>query len=257
VLGESNRRASASKFWLAAVVDSSEDAIISLNLDWIITSWNRGAERLYGWTRQEALGQPITIIIPEELRSNETEFLNRIREGERRDQYDAVRVTKSGERRFVSLTISPVKDWTGTIVGASKFARDITERKQMEAKLQSANDTLEERVRARTAELWQKNNELVQQREVVQELSGRLLQLQDEERRRLARELHDSAGQLLSAMSMNISKIVREKEGLSAAAKGCVEENTRLTQQLSDEIRTMSYLLHPPSARRNWAGVRN
>src|SRR5271165_6548445 len=131
-LGESNRRASASRFRLAAIVDSSEDAIVSKTLDGIITTWNRGAQRLFGWTQQEAVGRPITIIIPEELRDEESSIIRRLAAGERIEEYETVRITKTGEKRFVSLTISPLRDWTGTIVGGSKIARDITERKQVE-----------------------------------------------------------------------------------------------------------------------------
>ena len=245
-LGESNRRASASRFRLAAIVDSSEDAIVSKTLDGIITTWNRGAQRLFGWTQQEAVGRPITIIIPEELRDEESSIIRRLAAGERIEEYETVRITKTGEKRFVSLTISPLRDWTGTIVGGSKIARDITERKQVEAKLQSARDELEERVRQRTAELSEKNAELVKQGETVRELSARLLQMQDEERRRLARELHDSAGQFIAALSMNISRVAREKERLSTDAQRCAAENLQLVEQLSQEIRTMSHLLHPP-----------
>jgi signal transduction histidine kinase len=157
----------------------------------------------------------ITIIIPMELRDQETEILKQLKAGGRIDHFETVRQAKSGERVNVSLTISPVRDSGGRIVGASKIARDITERKRFEAQLQSAKVELEERVRQRTTELLKKNQELVKQAEVVQQLSGRLLQLQDDERRRIARELHDSVGQLLAALSMNVSKVAREKEKLS------------------------------------------
>jgi signal transduction histidine kinase len=91
-----------------------------------------------------------------------------------------------------------------------------------------------------------KNEELTIQSEVVRELSGRLLRMQDEERRRIARELHDSVGQLLTAINMNLAKVKKEKDQLSPIAQNCVEENTKLVEQVSTEIRTMSHLLHPP-----------
>jgi signal transduction histidine kinase len=116
---------------------------------------------------------------------------------------------------------------------------DITRQKQTEDALKRATVELEERVRGRTAELLKKT-------EVVQELSGRLLQLQDDERRRIARELHDSAGQLLAAIGMNASTLAQEKEKLSPSAKKCAEENERLVEQALTEIRTISHLLHPP-----------
>ena len=126
------------------------------------------------------------------------------------------------------------------------MGRDISERKQTEARIQELHEDLELRVSERTAELEKKNRELLMQTDVVRELSGRLLQIQDEERRRIARELHDSAGQLLAAINMNISKVAREKEKLSTGAGRSVEEAADLVQQALVEIRTMSHLLHPP-----------
>ena len=146
----------------------------------------------------------------------------------------------------VALTISPVKDRLGRVVGASKIARDITERKRTEERLRVANEHLERRVGERTAELQEKNAALVKQTEVVRDLSCRLLRLQDEERRRIARELHDSVGQSLAAVNVNIATVLREKGKLSPEAEKCVEENALLVEQSLSEIRTISYLLHPP-----------
>jgi PAS domain S-box-containing protein len=245
-LGESNRRASASRFRLAAIVDSSEDAILSKNLDGIIISWNRGAQRLFGWSAEEVIGRPVTIIVPTELQDEEDRMLHRLKEGAYIVGLETVRVTKTGQRLDVSLTLAPVEDSTRRVVGVSTVGRDITERKQTEAKLRSAHDNLEQRVLERTTELQRKNDELVKQQGIVRDLSARLLQMQDEERRRLARELHDSVGQLLAAISMNISRVLEEKEKLSEAVRASVEENLNLLQQVSKEIRTMSHLLHPP-----------
>ncbi len=116
--------------WLAAIVESSDDAIVSKNLDGTITSWNWGAERVFGYTAAEAVGQPITIVIPEDRQSEEHQILSGIRGGQRIDHFETVRRRKNGTLIFVSLTVSPVKDADGKIVGASKIARDVTEQKR-------------------------------------------------------------------------------------------------------------------------------
>jgi PAS domain S-box-containing protein len=116
--------------WLASIVESSDDAIISKNLDGIITSWNRGAERVFGYTAEEVIGQPITIVIPHDRLDEERAILTRIRRGERIDHFETIRQRKHGSLIVVSLTVSPVKNAEGKIVGASKSARDITEQKR-------------------------------------------------------------------------------------------------------------------------------
>jgi PAS domain S-box-containing protein len=358
--GESTRRAGASRFRVAAIVDSSDDAIISKSLEGVITSWNKGAEDIFGWTAQEAVGKPLTIIVPPELYHEEQEILRKLRAGERIDHFETVRVSKAGKRLNISVTISPVRDARGRIVGASKIARDITLLKEIEeasrineerlraafsqtysfliflttdGTIREANraavegcgfsrsdaigrkfweiwwgpleqeqervkesiartakgeivreecyyclqdqsvryadrtlapvrdiagnvvmivasgidmteqktlrDSLEQRVQTRTQEIEQSNASLRQ-------LSARLLQTRDEERRRMARELHDSVGQLLAAISMNISNIELEKDKLTPAAAQCVMDNGQLITKVSREIRTLSHLLHPP-----------
>lgn len=116
--------------WLASIVESSDDAIVSKNLDGIITSWNKGAERVFGYTAEEAIGRPITIVIPQDRHSEELEILTRIRRGERIDHFETVRQRKHGSLIVVSLTVSPVRNAEEKIVGASKIARDITEQKR-------------------------------------------------------------------------------------------------------------------------------
>jgi PAS domain S-box-containing protein len=116
--------------WLASIVESSDDAIVSKNLDGIIRSWNRGAERIFGYTAEEAIGKPITMVIPAERHAEESAILERLRRGERIEHFETVRQRKHGSLIVVSLTISPVRDVQGKIVGASKVARDITEQKR-------------------------------------------------------------------------------------------------------------------------------
>ena len=115
---------------LASIVDSSDDAIASKDLNGIITSWNKGAEHLFGYTAEEAVGKSITILIPADRLDEEPQVLARIRRGERIDHYETVRRRKDGSLIDISLTVSPVKDTSGRIIGASKIARDITERRR-------------------------------------------------------------------------------------------------------------------------------
>jgi PAS domain S-box-containing protein len=117
---------------LAAIVESSDDAIISKDLNGLITSWNAGAERIFGFTAEEAIGQPITIMIPPELHDEETEILGRIKSGEHVDHYETIGLGKDKRKRNLFLSISPVRDSAGRIVGASKIAFDISERKELE-----------------------------------------------------------------------------------------------------------------------------
>ncbi len=203
------KKAEEAQSRLAAIVEFSDEAIISEDLNGIISSWNAGAQDIFGFTAEEAIGQPITIIIPPEFRI-EDELLKRLKIGERIEHQETVRVTKAGKRLNVSLTISPLKDPAGNVVGASKILRDITEEKQLE----------------QTA------------------LSARLILTQEEERRRIARELHDSLGQSLAMAKMNVDLLRRpeatEKEKQTMA---CLAE---ALDSCLTETRTISHLLFPP-----------
>jgi len=418
---------------LAAIVASSDDAIISKNLDGVIRSWNKSAERLFGYSAEEAVGRHITLIIPPDRQKGEEEdILKRLRRGEHVDHFETVRRRKDGILIDVSLTISPVHDAAGKVIGASKVARDITGSKLAQRALQqsklrltaeaealvklnrwsgrlwrsrslkegldemlaaaikllsaqkgnvqifdhdrsrltigaqrgfnnefldffsqvTANDpsacgralqtgeriiiedveadesfaplrsiarqsgvkavistplvgtdgtflgvlsvhfgavhrpskedlqrldlyvrqatdfiercrmeealrhskerfrklseTLDAEVRARTEELEERNSEVLRQSDRVRALSWRLLRAQDEERRHIARELHDSAGQTLTVLGMNLAQLA-QKVGQNAPELAAeAEEIQEIVQELHREIRTTSYLLHPP-----------
>lgn len=120
---------------LASIVHSSDDIIISKNLDGIISSWNSGAERAFGYTAEEAIGQPITMVIPEDRHGEERDILSKIRRGERIEHFETIRQRKNGTHIVVSLSVSPVKNNDGVIVGASKIARDITEQRQIQERI--------------------------------------------------------------------------------------------------------------------------
>jgi PAS domain S-box-containing protein len=130
--------------WLAAIVQSSDDAILSLSLDGIITSWNAGAARLYNYPPEEVIGKPITILIPQERQDEELTIIRRVRRGDHIEHYETVRRRRDGKLLDVSLTVSPVRDAQGNVVGASKIARNITERKQEVEFLRRQADLLDQ-----------------------------------------------------------------------------------------------------------------
>ena len=169
--------------------------------------------------RNEAIGQHISMIIPRDRRDEETSILARLRQGERIDHFDTIRLRKDGTALEISLSISPVRDAAGKIIGASKIARDITGRKRVERELHESEqrfrelaDALDTQVQFRTQELRRRNAEILQQSDQLRDLSGRLMRAQDEERRRIARELHDSAGQNLAALGMTLARTRRRRE---------------------------------------------
>ncbi len=171
---------------------------------------------MFGYTAEEAIGKPITLIIPTERLEEEPRIIERLPKGERVDHFETVRKRKDGGLVSISLTISPVRDDRGRVIGASKVARDITDRKEVEQARQNA------------------------------EVASKLVQVQDTERRRIGRELHDGVGQIMAAISMNVSRIFKEKDRLSEAVARSVEENMSMIAQANWDIRTVSYLLHPP-----------
>jgi PAS domain S-box-containing protein len=136
------KNAEEARFRHAAVIESSDDAIASGTLDGIIVSWNTGAQKIYGYTEAEAVGKPITMLVPPELPDEENKILETVKSGHRIEHYETVRVTKTGKRINVSLTISPIKDSTGRTVGVSGIARDITERKLAEEALRASEERL-------------------------------------------------------------------------------------------------------------------
>lgn len=327
---------------LAAIVASSDDAIISKNLDGIITSWNKSAERIFGYTAEEATGQHITLIIPPERHAEELDILARLRRGERVDHFQTVRRRKDGSLLDISITISPVRDPSGTVIGASKVARDITAQKQTERALRESEQrfrvitdaspimvwmsgtdklcyyfnkgwldfvgrTLEQesgngwaenvhsedfdrclqtyvsnfdarrpfemeyRMRHHTGQYrWILDRgvpryaadgtfegyvggclDIHDQKEAAEKVRiaddmTRLMKAQDEERRRIARELHDSAGQTLTVLGLSLAQLVERARVIDPELAKEGKEIERIVQQLQREIRTTSYLLHPP-----------
>ena len=132
---------------LTSIIENSADAIVSKDLNGIVTSWNRGAERVFGYTAGEMIGRPIALLIPADRHSEEPEILERVRRGEQLDRYETVRQRKDGTLIDIALTISPVTDGAGRIVGASKIARDITEAKRAQARQQLLSREIQHRTK--------------------------------------------------------------------------------------------------------------
>jgi PAS domain S-box-containing protein len=147
---EERRSAEQAGRLLVSIIENSDDAIVSKDLNGIVTSWNQGAERVFGYTAEEMVGRPIVTLIPPDRHNEEADILNRIRRGERIDHFETVRRRKDGTLIDVSLTVSPVRDGTGKIAGASKIVRDITERKEAQAR----HDMLTREIQHRTKNLF-------------------------------------------------------------------------------------------------------
>ena len=245
------RQTAELRAWLAAVVDGSDDAIVSKTLDGVITSWNRGAERIFGYTATEAIGQHILLIIPADRQAEEADVLARLRRGETIDHFETVRRTKDGRLVPISLTVSPVRDVEGTIIGASKVARDITERKLGEALQRRSHEELESRVRERTSELSTANEslrqEMARRHRVEQErteLLTRLAFAQENERHRIARDLHDQLGQQLTALRLTLETL-KSHAGTQSEFRTRIETLQELARQLDEDVAFRVWELRP------------
>jgi PAS domain S-box-containing protein len=151
---EAKRSTERSAIQLVAIVESSDDAIISKDLSGVIQTWNAGAERLFGYSAEGAIGRPVTIIFPPGKENEEPDILGRIVRGERIDHYETVRRRKDGSLIDISLTVSPMRDSSGTIIGASKIARDISERKEAQRKLEESEQHLQDLLAAIPAAIY-------------------------------------------------------------------------------------------------------
>lgn len=221
---------------LGAIVESSSDAILSVTPDGFVTSWNFGAERLFGYTATEIIGRSILTLIPTRFHRDKAWLLATVRGTHEIQSYDAVRLTKDGRYIDVSVTLSPLKDEVGQFIGVSKVIRDISERKRGETLLQQAHEALEKKVEERTAELSAANHSL-------RILSNRLMQVQEEERSRLARDLHDEVGQLLTALKIDLQDIQHSEVG--EARFGSLTDSLELVDRLLTQVRSLALDLRP------------
>ena len=218
---------------LAAIVDNSDDAIIGKNLNGIVTSWNNGAERIFGYASDEMIGSSIMRLIPPELQSEEEEILARIKRGERYDNFDTIRFTKDRRQLHVSLTISPIKDASGNVVGTSKIARDITGRKLAEEALKEAQKVAEA-ANIQKARLLE--SEIAARSEA--ERAGRM---KDEFLATLSHELRTPLNAVLgwaNALLADHPRAGQLTEGLET-----IERNARVQAQLINDLLDMSRII--------------
>ena len=192
---------------LAAIVEAAEEAVISKSVEGIITAWNPAAERLFGYKATDAIGQAITIIIPPERQAEADAVSARIQRGEEVARLETVRVTEAGQRIDIALTVVPMRDAQGQLIGASKIARDLSEQKRAEAALRQAHDELERRVEERTRELANALTTQAAQAEQVRILGGELALAEQRERQRLSQLLHDDLQQLLVAVRLRVNML--------------------------------------------------
>src|SRR6516164_8419872 len=219
--------------YLAAIVDNSEDAIIGKDLNSIITSWNKGAERIFGYSAEEMVGTSITRLIPLEHKREEEEILSRIKRGERYEHFDTIRVTKDGRQVHVSLTISPIKDVNGYVVGPSKIARDITERKLAEKALEEA--------RKITDAVNAERQRLLESERVARSEAERANCTKDEFLATLSHELRTPLNAVLGWATILRAGIPRTQElaeGLEA-----IERNARAQVQIIDDLLDVSRII--------------
>ncbi len=205
---------------LAAIVESSEDAIIGKTLDGIITSWNPGAERLYGYTAKEIVGRSVSILIPQNRPNEVPEILQKICQGEHVNHYETIRTRKDGKEITVSLTISPIKDAHNNIIGASTIARDITEQKKSEEELRYS-------------------------REQLRALSRRLQSIQEEEREHITSELQKEFGQVLTVLKMDLAWLAKRLPVNGEFLQKKIEKMKDLLDQTILNISKISKELRP------------
>jgi two-component system, chemotaxis family, CheB/CheR fusion protein len=222
--------------WLSNIVESSNDAIISFTMDGTIVSWNRGAERIFGYKSDEIIGRSQAILAPEERQDEKRVILERLQRGETIDQFETIRVRNDGQLIDVSLTASVMVDESGVIIGATAIAQDITARKAAVEGLRLAKNELEERVAQRTSELRRRAGQLAF-------MASELTLTEQRERKRMAHVLHDQLQQLLVAAKMRIAWTENMDPG---ARKLEIGKLVALLDEALDNSRSLAVELSPP-----------
>ena len=195
---------------LAAIVDSSDEAIVAKNLDGLIQSWNAAAEHIFGFTAAEAIGQPVTMLIPWERREEENQILEKVKHGEQ-VHLETIRLTKTGQRINASITVTPLRDAAGRLVGAAKLLRDISDQKRAHEALSRA--------------------------------SRKLIAAQEEERTRIARELHDDIGQRLAFLAIELAGVAQgSPDSLHVSRR--MTDLQRQVSEIAGDVQALSHELH-------------
>jgi PAS domain S-box-containing protein len=220
-------------YWLSALVESADDAIISKTLDGIITSWNQGAERIFGYSADEVIGKPVTILIPPDHADEEPAILARLRAGKRIEHYETVRVTKDGRYIDISLTVSPIAGPNGQIVGASKIARDITEQRQARKALDEAY-ALAKHAQGEAEAAATENERLYRQAEESSRLKEEFLAT-------ISHELRTPLSAVLGWTRM--LRMGQLSEADRAKALDTIERNARAQAQLIDDLLDVSRIV--------------
>ena len=220
-------------YWLTALIESADDAIISKTLEGIITSWNHGAQRIFGYTAEEAIGQSVTMLIPEDHVDEEPAILARLRRGDRIEHYETIRRRKDGKLIDISLTVSPIKGPNGQIVGASKIARDITEQRQARKALDAAYEAAK-RARAEAEQAAAEKERLYHQAEESSRLKEEFLAT-------ISHELRTPLSAILGWTRMlRLGQLSAEDH---AKALDTIERNARAQAQLIDDLLDVSRII--------------
>ncbi|HEU4434263.1 MAG TPA: ATP-binding protein, partial [Pyrinomonadaceae bacterium] len=221
------------QYWLAALIESADDAVISKTLEGIITSWNAGAQRIFGYTAEQVVGKSVTILIPPDHIDEEPAILARLRAGQRIEHYETIRLTKDGRLIDISLTVSPIKGPNGEIVGASKIARDITEQRQARKALDAAYAEAE-RARREAEQAAAEKERLYRQAEESSRLKEEFLAT-------ISHELRTPLSAILGWTRMlRLGQLSAEEH---AKALDTIERNARAQAQLIDDLLDVSRIV--------------
>lgn len=234
--------------WCEAIVASSEDAIISKTLAGIVSSWNAKAESLFGFSADEMIGQSILVLFPDDRKAEELEIIRQVARGEIVHNFETVRLHKAGRQIEVSITVSPIRDELGNIVGVSKIVRDISERKRAEREIARLSVERLKLLNTRTNELRETEGELENRTAELDSTLRKLASVErrkiEEERKRLSQDLHDEIGQMLTALSFNLEMIRRKTSVPEVSA--FIDTAIGITGGVVDAVRGIIHQLRPP-----------